>query len=501
MKPIRNVVMILLDSLNRHMLGCYGGIEFKTPNIDRLAARSTRFARHYVGSLPCMPARHDVLCGALDFLWRPWGSVEIWEDAITTRLHKAGVVSQLITDHPHLFETGGENYHVDFTAWDYQRGHEGDPWKTRPDPSWAGAPKFGRGHMPYDDSRGHFRGEADFPGPRTLAAGARWLEDNAGAHDRFFLMIDEFDPHEPFDTPEPYASLYDPDWQGPHMIWPPYVVGAQEKGVLTERQAKQVRASYGGKLTMIDAWLGRMLDALDENNLWDDTLVILCTDHGHYLGEKDIWGKPGAPLYQPIAHIPMLMAVPGAEPGICDALTTSVDLFATLEAIFGLEPARQRTHGVSLLPLLSGEATEVRAHVLAGVWGREVHLIEKDRKYVRAPTGANAPLAIYSNRWSTMPTHVIPRYQALPLPDDRAVLDRMPGSGVPVMRQIWEAGDAVPFWAASRFQGNKLFDLAADPGEQTSLIGGAEETAAAGRLAAALAAIDAPAAQFQRLGL
>ena len=500
MKPIRNVVMILLDSLNRHMLGCYGGTEFKTPNIDRLAARGVRFTRHYVGSLPCMPARHDILCGALDFLWRPWGSVEIWEDAITTRLHQAGVVSQLITDHPHLFETGGENYHVDFTAWDYQRGHEGDPWKTRPDPSWAGAPKFGRGHMPYDDSRGHFRGEADFPGPRTLAAGARWLEDNAGAHDRFFLMIDEFDPHEPFDTPEPYASLYDPDWQGAHLIWPPYVVGAQEKGVLTERQAKQVRASYGGKLTMIDAWLGRMLDALDENRLWDDTLVILCTDHGHYLGEKDIWGKPGAPLYQPIAHIPMLMAVPGAAPGICDALTTSVDLFATLEAIFGLEPARQRTHGVSLLPLLSGEAREVRDHVLAGVWGREVHLIEKDRKYVRAPAGANAPLAIYSNRWSTMPTHVIPRYQALPLPDDRAVLDRMPGSGVPVLRQIWEAGDAVPFWAASRFQGNKLFDLAADPGEETSLIGGAEETAAAGRLAAALAAIDAPAAQFQRLG-
>ncbi len=501
MKPIRNVVMILLDSLNRHMLGCYGGTEFATPNIDRLAARSTRFTRHYVGSLPCMPARHDILCGALDFLWRPWGSVEIWEDAITTRLHKAGVVSQLITDHPHLFETGGENYHVDFTAWDYQRGHEGDPWKTRPDPSWAGSPKFGRGHMPYDDSRGHFRGEADFPGPRTLAAGARWLEDNAGAHDRFFLMIDEFDPHEPFDTPEPYASLYDPDWQGPHLIWPPYAVGAQKKGVLTERQARQVRASYGGKLTMIDAWLGRMLDALDQKGLWDDTLVILCTDHGHYLGEKDIWGKPGAPLYQPIAHIPMLMAVPGAAPGTCDALTTSVDLFATLEAIFGLEAARQRTHGVCLLPLLSGEATEVRDHVLAGVWGREVHMIEKDRKYVRAPTGANAPLAIYSNRWSTMPTHVIPRYQALPLPDDRAVLDRMPGSGVPVLRQIWEAGDAVPFWAASRFQGNKLFDLAEDPAEETNLSGGADETAAARRLAAALTAIDAPAAQFQRLGL
>jgi arylsulfatase A-like enzyme len=501
MKPIRNVVMVLLDSLNRHMLGCYGGEEFNTPNIDRLAARSTRFSRHYVGSLPCMPARHDILCGALDFLWRPWGSVEIWEDAITVRLREAGVVSQLITDHPHLFETGGENYHVDFTAWDYQRGHEGDPWKTRPDPSWAGAPKFGRGHMPYDDSRGHFRGEADFPGPRTLAAGARWLEENAGAHGRFFLMIDEFDPHEPFDTPEPYASLYDPGWQGPHLIWPPYVVGGLEKGILTERRARQVRASYGGKLTMTDAWLGRILDTLDARSLWDDTLVILCTDHGHYLGEKDIWGKPGAPLYQPIAHIPMLMAVPGKPPGDCDALTTSVDLFATLEAVFGLAAARQQTHGVSLLPLLSGEASEVRGHVLAGVWGREVHLIEKDRKYVRAPAGANAPLAMYSNRWSTMPTHVIPRYQALPLPDDRAALDRMPGSNVPVLRQIWEAGDAVPYWAASRFRGNHLFDLADDPDEDRNLAGGPAEHAAAQRLAAALRAVEAPAAQFQRLGL
>ena len=501
MKPIRNVVLVLLDSLNRHMLGCYGGTEFATPNIDALAARSVRFTRHYVGSLPCMPARHDILCGALDFLWKPWGSVEIWEDAITARLREAGVVSQLITDHPHLFETGGENYHVDFTAWDYQRGHEGDAWKTRPDPSWAGAPMFGRGHMPYDDSRGWFRGEADFPGPRTLAAGARWLEENAGAHERFFLMIDEFDPHEPFDTPEPYASLYDPDWRGPHLIWPPYVVGAREKRILDERQARQVRASYGGKLTMIDSWLGRILDALDEQGLWDDTLVILCTDHGHYLGEKDIWGKPGAPLYQTIAHMPLLMAVPGMEAGTCEALTTSVDLFATLGAIFDLGRARQHTHGVSLLPLLTGESRDVREHVLAGVWGREVQLIEKDCKYVRAPAGANAPLAMYSNRWSTMPTHVIPRYQALPLPDDRAVLDRMPGSGVPVLRQIWEAGDAVPYWAASRFRGNHLYDLAADPGEETNLAGGAQEAAVVERLAAALRAVDAPAAQFERLGL
>ena len=65
-----------------------------------------------------------------------------------------------------------------------------------------------------------------------MAAAARWLDDDAPHHDRFLLFVDEFDPHEPFDTPEPYASMYDPDWEGPHLIWPPYTRGASAKGVL-----------------------------------------------------------------------------------------------------------------------------------------------------------------------------------------------------------------------------------------------------------------------------
>ncbi|HEX7760717.1 MAG TPA: sulfatase [Caulobacteraceae bacterium] len=496
----KNAIVILLDSLNRHMLGAYGGTEFETPNLDRFSAGATRFTRHYTGSLPCMPARHDILCGALDFLWRAWGSVEIWEDAITYELRKAGVVSQLISDHPHLFEAGGENYHCDFKAWSYERGHEGDAWKTRPDPSWAGAPGLGRGHMPYDDSRGWFRGEADFPGPRTMAAAAQWLDDNAGHHDRFFLFVDEFDPHEPFDTPEPWASKYDPEWEGPHLIWPPYMQGAIEKGVITQRQARQLRASYGGKLSMIDHWLGKVLDAIERNGLAEDTVVILCTDHGHYLGEKDIWGKPGVPIYQTLGHIPLMIRWPGVEPGVCDALTTSVDVHATLMDLFGVTQ-RQRTHGQSLVPLLRGEAARVRDWVLTGVWGREVHLVTERWKYARGPVGANAPLSMLSNRWSTMPTHVVDKHVALPLPDHRAVLDAMPGSDVPVIHQRWEAGDDVPFWARFKPRGHFLFDLQNDPDETVNLAGGPQEAALAQQLRAILAELEAPAAQFERLGL
>ncbi len=283
-------------------------------------------------------------------------------------------------------------------------------------------------------------------------------------------------------------------------MWQREVAGGIEEGVRDERQARQIRASYGGKLTMIDKWFGKIMDELDRHDLWDDTLVILCTDHGHYLGEKDIWGKPGVPVYEPLGHIPLMIAHPGIAPGTCNALTTSVDLFATLADMFGVE-ARQRTHGRSLLPLIRSEAETVRDWLLTGVWGREVHYIDGRYKYARGPAGDNAPLSMMSNRWSTMPTHFLTREQELPLPDDRAFLDRMPGSKVPVIHQQWQKGDMLPYWALTRFSGHHLYDLEADAAEEDNLAGSALEKDLAERLRAALLVIEAPESQFQRLGL
>jgi arylsulfatase A-like enzyme len=289
-----------------------------------------------------------------------------------------------------------------------------------------------------------------------MAAAARWLNESAPHHDRFFLFVDEFDPHEPFDTPEPYATMYDESWEGPHLIWPPYTRGGIEKGLLTEREGRQVRAQYGSKLTMIDAWFGRVIDAIETNELWDDTAVFVLTDHGHYLGEKDIWGKPGVPVYETLGHIPLMIAWPGVKAGTSDALTTSVDIFATLAEMFEVSP-RQQTHGRSLRPLLDGSADSVRDYALTGVWGREVHVVDGRRKYARAPVPENEPLSMWSNRWSTMPVSGLPQLR-LPPPDDRAYLDRMPGSRIPVIRQPFRAGDLLPFWAMGGFTGNHLYD-------------------------------------------
>ena len=115
--------------------------------------------------------------------------------------------------------------------------------------------------------------------------------------------------------------------------------------------------------------------------------------------------------------------------------------------------------------------------------------------------GDNAPLSMMSNRWSTMPTHFLTREQELPLPDDRAFLDRMPGSKVPVIHQQWQKGDMLPYWALTRFSGHHLYDLEADAAEEDNLAGSALEKDLAERLRAALLVIEAPESQFQRLGL
>lgn len=492
-KP-KNAIVILLDSLCRHRIGPFGGTAFDTPNLDRLAARGVTFTRHYAGSLPCIPARHDLLCGALDFLWKPWGSVELWERPITHYLRQRGVVTQLITDHPHLFEHGGENYHADFYAWDYQRGHESDPWQTILDETMVGTPTYHRpADHPYHRNRRAFENESDFPGPKVMVSAAAWLRENAKAHDRFMLFIDEFDPHEPFDTPEPYASMYDPDWSEAKRIWPPYLLAA-----IDDREAQQVRAQYGGKVTMIDHWLGRVLDALDELNLWDDTLVLLISDHGHYLGEHDRWGKPPSVVYEALGHIPLIACAPGATGGAYnDALTTTVDVCETLLDLFDVDRTRQQRHGHSLLPLLEDRTRSIRDYVLQGYWGQRVNLIRGDYKLVCGVTQPDA-LSIYSNRWSTMPPF------RLPDPDERAVLGpHMPGSDVAVIRQPLSRSQVSSLlWSFGDHGSSHVFHVRDDPHEQRDL---AADPTLKRRLEddlrAALADIEAPAEQTTRLGL
>ncbi len=127
-------------------------------------------------------------------------------------------------------------------------------------------------------------------------------------------------------------------------------------------------------------------------------------------------------------------------------------------------------HGRSLVPLLTGAASEVRDWALGGVFGNWVQVTDGRRKYARGPVGDNFPLSMWSNRWSTMPVHGLEDLARLPPPDRRARLDSMPGTDVPVIRQPFAPGDRLPFWVGhGAVDTHFLFDLADDPGEDENL--------------------------------
>ena len=185
----------------------------------------------------------------------------------------------------------------------------------------------------------------------------------------------------------------------------------------------------------------------------------------------------------------------------CDALTTNVDLHATLADVFGTTPSH-RTHGHSLAPLVTSAASHVRDWALAGVYGRWVHVVDGKRKYARAPVAKdNLPLSMWSNRWSTMPVAAMPELK-LPRPNRRAFLDYMPGSDVPVIRQPFRQGDLLPFWSLGMRVGeHHCYDVANDPEEMENRLGTTDERDMVELLRVALRAVDAPDEQFVRLGI
>lgn len=395
-----SVIVIQLDSLNRHFLSAYGNDWVRTPNLARFAERAVVFEQHYTGSLPCMPARREIWAGVEEFWWRGWGPLEPWDRPLAFLAGQRGIVSQLITDHYHFFEWGAHSYAYDFTGYEFIRGHEHDNWVTEPlaeVPPWARrmVEVHGEGGLTYLRNVAHFRGEEDFFGPRVMAATAEWLGRNH-AHERFYLHVDCFDVHEPFHVPEPYRSMYTglpPEGRNP---WPRYGRTDDPAMGLTPEDVAWVRAQFAGKLTMVDAWLGRVLDALERHRLWERTCVMVTTDHGHYLGEHDRIGKPGSPLWHTLCHIPLLVWHPGARAGRVSAVTQTVDLYATVLELLGLE-APEGSHSHSFVPVLEGKDRH-RGFAVYGYNNQRVGLSTPEWTLLRDQDPAAAPAYVYSHQ-------------------------------------------------------------------------------------------------------
>ncbi|MDF2541310.1 MAG: sulfatase [Herbinix sp.] len=398
---VMKAIMVMFDSLNKRFLNPYGCQWTKTPNFQRLAERTATFNNCYAGSLPCMPARRELHTGRYNFLHRSWSPLEPFDDSMPEILKKNGVYTHLVSDHTHYWEDGGATYHTRYNSWEIARGQEGDPWKgSIADPYIPeSTPKFKVGDLWRQDwiNRTYLKTEEEQPQAVIFQNGLDFIEKNIG-EDNWFLQIESFDPHEPFFTQEKYKKLYPHFYDGKHNDWPDY-----GRVYETENEVEHVRYEYAALVSMCDHYLGKVLDRMDTYDLWKDTMLIVNTDHGFLLGEKEYWGKNVQPFYNEILNTPLFIWDPrtGVQNVTRDALVQTIDLPATLLEFFE-QPLPQSMEGRPLRDTIISDQ-KVRDCALFGMFGGHVNITDGRFVYMRAPKDiTNSPLCEYT----LMPTHM-----------------------------------------------------------------------------------------------
>ncbi len=433
-----NFIVIISDTLRRDHLGCYGNEWISTPNIDRFAAKSLLFENAYSASFPTVPHRRDVLTGRFTASYTPWAPLSPDEVVLAQVLKQRDYLSMMVCDCPHILENG---YHYDrgFDGFEWIRGQETDRWKTHPaapdDPCDPKKIRNAEGMR-----RRHRRNvawwqyEEDTFVARTMAEACRWLEKNY-ERDGFFLYVDTFDPHEPWDAPRWYVEMYDPGYEGEVVDYPLYA----RTDFLSEEELEHARALYAAEVTLVDRWVGRVFERIEDLGLFENTLVVFTTDHGFLHGEHGIIGKSlispdrfeYIPLYEEINHIPLIVHLPGCEEERKQAVVQPMDFMPTILDLAEIEPP-ESVDGRSFALVLRGEADEHREFALSS-------------PYVR---GDSVPATVTCGKWS-------------------GVLWSAPKEGE---AQVDKAVDGLAKeQAPAGERGDLLFDLETDPTQQSNV--------------------------------
>jgi arylsulfatase A-like enzyme len=484
-------IMVMFDSLNRHMLPPYGCDWVHAPNFQRLAERTVKFVKSYVGSMPCMPARREIHTGRYNFLHRSWGPIEPFDDSMPEILKSKGVHTHLISDHYHYWEEGGCNYHTRYKTWEIVRGQEGDPWKcnlTRqvPGPEESRNYVQRQKHWIRQDfvNRSYMEDEPDHHQTQTFRLGLEFLDANHKA-DNWFLHLETFDPHEPYFSYERYQKLYPEAYKGPHYDWPRY--GRVEEAPEVVQHLRNMNAAL---VSMCDHYLGKILGRMDELGLWKDTLLIVNTDHGFLLGEHGWWAKCCQPFYNEIAHTPLFIWDPrcGKRGEERRSLVQTIDLAPTLLEFFGIERPKDM-QGKPLRETIAADAP-VREAGLFGLFGGHVNVTDGRHVYMRAPVRPdNTPLYEYTH----MPTHM---RRTFPVEELQDIQLQPPFPFTKGCRTMKIKGRG---WVNAHQFGTMLFDLEKDPAQNTPIHDPAAEERMVRLMVKLMRENDAPEEQFERL--
>ncbi|RJP18691.1 MAG: sulfatase [Candidatus Abyssobacteria bacterium SURF_5] len=400
-KGLMNAILIILDTLRQDHVGCYGNNWIKTPHLDALARESVRFTNMYPESLPTLPCRRSIYTGRRVFpfvnhspqkgdfvgLSPGWGPIEEDRETLAETLQMYRYRTCLISDVYHQFKPS-KNFHRGFDQWTWIRGQESDSYLSGPLPS----KDLILHHTPenilyawqlemalekYLTNIQYRKREEDYFAPQVFGAAMDWLDANRDAKN-FFLTIESFDPHEPWDPPLHYRRLYD-DEEVPglrEVIFSLY--GSVNQ--LTARELKRMRANYAGEVTMVDLWLGKFIAKVRELRLLEKTLIVVVSDHGHCLGEHGIVSKQGYPMSREVADLVMMIRYPDGTAGgrVCNALCYQHDIPATILKALDLSPPDEM-EGKDLRPAIV-EGKQLYDHATTG-WGPFVMVRDHDYWY------------------------------------------------------------------------------------------------------------------------
>lgn len=395
-----NLITICIDTLRKDHLGCFGSERVKTPNLDKFFEDAVIFDRFRMNAMPTMPLRRGLMLGRHiypfkdemeypfgPFAWQPIGHRE---PTMAESFKAAGYMTGMVTDCYHYFNPG-MNLHKGFHSYNFIRGQEGDPLITGPthsDPNqWldekmaeSGFRTFFEQYVRNVDNRMY---EEEYFAPRVFTAAEQWLHRNACYYDKFFLHIDSFDPHEPWDPPKFYTELYNPGYKGKEVIFP-------ESGPcdhLSESEINHIRALYAGKVTMVDRWFGHFMEKFELMGLAENTAVLVVSDHGILLGEHGLMKKGTYMLYSEVMEVPMMLKLPKGIPGQkrINGFIQECDIAPTMLKHMGV-PVPGAMDGFDFWPLITGEKEAVRPYA-AGAFGDHGYVEDDQYFYVRPIIG------------------------------------------------------------------------------------------------------------------
>ncbi len=336
-----------------------------------------------------MPTRADHATGRWTMSFMGWEPLPEDEVTLAQILAENGYHTAAAIDTP-FYIRGEMNYDRGYQTFFFHPGQEGSPTRVQQ-----------VGNHESRDIRDRWRLEKDHNAPQTFANAMNWLETHY--KEDFFLYIDTWDPHEPWEAPPYYSELYWPGYDG-EIIQPIYGHWQDEPGFTAEK-VKKANATYCGEITMVDTWIGYFLRRVENMGLMDKTAIIFTSDHGFYFGEHG--GKFGkmtfdkrdggglyrfgdsdarwahSPLYEELVRIPLLVYVPGVEPSAYDGMTSVVDVMPTVLDIAGVS-SPGNVHGASLLPRMRDSSAAGREFTVSTIPfanpGDEVRSVDSIRR-------------------------------------------------------------------------------------------------------------------------